>query len=70
METVNLNLAHRWFISYDIDEPIPDHSSLSKICERFGLEVFQLFFERIYVNCQVLLAVGLGKHHFLFQYAE
>ena len=51
METVNLNLAHRWFIGYDLDEPIPDHSSLSKIRERFGLEVFQLFFERIVEMC-------------------
>jgi transposase len=39
METVNLNLAHRWFIGYDLDEPVPDHSSLSKIRERYGLEV-------------------------------
>ena len=26
METVNLNLAHRWFIGYDLDEPVPDHA--------------------------------------------
>src|SRR5512147_320437 len=51
METVNLNLAHRWFIGYDLDEPVPDHSSLSKIRERYGLEVFQLFFERIVELC-------------------
>ena len=51
METVNLNLAHRWFIGYDLDEPVPDHSSLSKIRERFGLEVFQLFFEHIVQLC-------------------
>ena len=37
METVNLNLAHRWFIGYDLHEPVPDHSSLSKIRERFGI---------------------------------
>ena len=30
METVNLNLAHRWFIGDDSDEQVPDHSSLSK----------------------------------------
>ncbi len=36
METVNLNLAHRWFIGYDLDEPVPDHSSLTKIRERYG----------------------------------
>src|SRR5215212_5721800 len=51
MEMVNLNLAHRWFIGYDIDEPVPDHSSLSKIRERLGLEVFQLFFEHIVELC-------------------
>src|SRR5688572_14361798 len=51
METVNLNLAHRWFLGYDLDEPVPDHSSLSKIRERFGLEVFQLFFEHIVELC-------------------
>src|SRR5918912_24600 len=51
VEMVNLNLAHRWFIGYDLDEPIPDHSSLSKIRERFGLDVFQRFFERIVELC-------------------
>ena len=51
METVNLNLAHRWFIGYDLDEPVPDHSSLSKIRERYGLEVFQQFFEHIVELC-------------------
>src|SRR5215216_7275128 len=51
METVNLNLAHRWFLGYDLDEPVPDHSSLSKIRERFGLEVFQLFFEHVVELC-------------------
>jgi hypothetical protein len=47
METVNVNLAHRWFISYDLDEAVPDHSSLSKIRDRYGLTTFQRFFEQI-----------------------
>jgi transposase len=51
METVNLNLAHRWFIGYDLDEPVPDHSSLSKIRERYGLKAFQQFFECIVKLC-------------------
>jgi len=51
METVNLNLAHRWFIGYDLDESVPDHSSLSKIRERYGLEAFQRFFEHIVELC-------------------
>lgn len=51
METVNLNLAHRWFIGYELDELVPDHSSLSKIRERCGLGAFQQFFERIVDLC-------------------
>jgi len=53
METVSLNLAHRWFIGYDLDEDVPDHSSLSKIRERYGMEIFQQFFERIVELCMV-----------------
>lgn len=51
MEMVNLNLAHRWHLGYDLDEVIPDHSSLSKIRERYGLSVFQMFFEKIVAAC-------------------
>jgi transposase len=51
METFNLNLAHRWFIGYDLDEPVPDHSSLNKIRERYGLVAFQHFFEHIVELC-------------------
>jgi hypothetical protein len=51
METVHLNLAHRWYIGYDLDEPVPDHSSLSKIRTRYGFEVFHRFFEKIVELC-------------------
>jgi len=51
MEMVNLNLAHRWYIGYDLDEQVPDHSALSKIRDRYGLEVFLLFFERVVELC-------------------
>ena len=51
METVSLNLAHRWFTGYDLDESVPDHSSLSKIRERYGMEIFQQFFEHIVELC-------------------
>jgi transposase len=51
METVNVNLAHRWFIGYDLREAVPDHSSLSKIRDRYGLATFQRFFERIVEKC-------------------
>jgi transposase len=51
METVNVNLAHRWFIGYDLTEAVPDHSRLSKIRDRYGLATFQRFFERIVELC-------------------
>ncbi len=51
MEMVNMRLNHRWYIGYDLGEPVPDHSSLSKIRERYGLETFQRFFEHIVELC-------------------
>lgn len=51
MEMSHLNLAHRWYLGYDLDEPLPDHSSLSKIRSRYGVEAFQRFFERIVELC-------------------
>jgi transposase len=51
MESVNLPLAHRWSIGYDLDEAVPDHSSLSKIRSRYGLQVFEHFFEQIVERC-------------------
>jgi Transposase DDE domain/Transposase domain (DUF772) len=49
---VQVNLAHRWYIGYDLDEAVPDHSSLSKIRDRYGLDIFQRFFEEIVERCQ------------------
>src|SRR5215210_5459712 len=52
METASLNLAHRWYLGYHLDEPLPDHSSLTRIRQRLGLHVFQRFFEHIVELCQ------------------
>src|SRR5580693_2352658 len=41
METVDLNSAHRWYLGYGFDEPLPDHSSLTRIRVRLGLPIFQ-----------------------------
>jgi transposase len=45
-------LSIRWFIGYDLGEPLPDHSSLTRIRERYGVEVFRRFFEQIVEQCQ------------------
>ena len=51
MEVAADRLSIRWFLGYDLDEPLPDHSSLTRIRERYGLEVFRRFFERIVEEC-------------------
>src|SRR3712207_4242497 len=51
MEVAADRLSIRWFLGYDLHEPLPDHSSLTRIRERYGLEVFRGFFERIVEEC-------------------
>jgi transposase len=45
-------LSVRWFLGYDLNEPLPDHSSLTKIRTRYGIEVFRRFFEAVVEQCQ------------------
>src|SRR4051812_1946667 len=52
METANLHLAHRWYLGYGLDEPLPDHSSLTGIRQRLGVAVFERFFEHVVELCQ------------------
>ncbi|HJT55368.1 MAG TPA: transposase [Ktedonobacteraceae bacterium] len=56
MQLVADKLSVRWYLGYNLDEPLPDHSSLTRIRERYGVEVFRRFFEAIVERCQ---AVGL-----------
>jgi transposase len=51
MEVAADRLSIRWFLGYDLHEPLPDHSSLTRIRERYGLEIFRCFFERIVELC-------------------
>jgi transposase len=52
MRTVADRLSVRWFLGYNLDEPLPDHSSLTRIRTRYGLDVFRRFFEAIVEQCQ------------------
>jgi transposase len=45
--TASLNLAHRWYLGYALDEALPDHSSLTRIRQRLGIGIFERFFEKI-----------------------
>src|SRR5436309_2133285 len=52
MRQVEDRLSVRWYVGYDLDEPLPDHSTLSKIRTRYGIEVFRRFFDAIVEQCQ------------------
>jgi transposase len=52
VETASLNLAHRWYLGYALDEDLPDHSSPTRIRQRLGVAVFARFFERVVDLCQ------------------
>ena len=51
METIPMRLDWLWFLGYDIDSEVADHSVLSKARARWGVEAFRGFFERIVWQC-------------------
>src|SRR6266545_4883892 len=62
-EEADLNLAWRWFLGYELDEEIPDHSVLSKARRRFGTRAYEKFFVRIVQLCE---KAGLIQGNVLF----
>src|SRR3954453_23660922 len=57
IETASLNLAHRWYLGYALDEYLPDHSSLTRIRQRLGIDIFQRFFEEVVDLCKEAVLV-------------
>lgn len=51
METIPERLDWLWFLGYDLQSEIPDHSVLSKARKRWGVELFRSFFERVVIQC-------------------
>jgi transposase len=60
MRQAQVNLAIRWFAGYRLHEPLPDHSSLTRIRQRWGAERFKQIFQRIVRQCVDAGLVG-GK---------
>lgn len=52
VQEISLNLAYMWFIGYDLDEPIPNHSVLSKARRRFGPTIYLSFFTEVVRQCK------------------
>ncbi len=60
MRQAQVNLAMRWFAGYRLHESLPDHSSLTRIRQRWGAERFKQIFQRIVKQCVDAGLVG-GK---------
>ena len=51
MREAQVNIAIRWFIGYGLHERLPDHSSLTRIRQRWGEERFRKIFQRTVTAC-------------------
>jgi transposase len=61
--TIPERLDWLWFLGYDIDEEVPDHSVLSKARKLWGPELFKKLFEQIVTQCvEAGLADGQKLH--------
>ena len=58
MREAQVNLAIRWFIGYGLHETLPDHSSLTRIRQRWGAERFRAIFTRSVEAC---IGAGIAK---------
>ena len=58
MREAAVNIAIRWFAGYGLSEPLPDHSSLTRIRSRWGAERFRRIFTRTVEAC---VAAGIAK---------
>ena len=63
MREAQVNIAIRWFVGYALHETLPDHSSLSRIRQRWGTDVFRRVFERTVKACvEAKIATGEVVH--------
>jgi transposase len=51
ISTIPERLDWQWFLGYDLEDEIPNHSVLSKARTRWGVKAFKNFFERIVWQC-------------------
>ena len=52
-QEIQVNTAFRWFLGLDLDDKVPDHSTISQVRRRKlnGTDIFRKIFERILAIC-------------------
>lgn len=63
MREAQVNLAIRWFIGDALHEALPDRSSLTRIRQRWGEDVFRRIFTRVVRQCQLAGLVSAETVH-------
>lgn len=63
MRIIPERLDYLWFLGYGLDDPIPDHSVLSKARRRWGAAAFEKFFVRTVGQCVAAGLVDGAKIH-------
>ena len=63
MRIIPERLDYLWFLGYELDETIPDHSVLSKARARWGSAAFEKFFIRTVGQCVAAGLVDGSKIH-------
>ena len=63
MRTLPYRLDWLWFLGYDLDSEVPNHSVLSKARRRWGSEIFEMIFARGVAQCVQAGLVNGRKIH-------
>ncbi len=64
LKEVQVNLVYRWYLGYDLDEMLPDHSILTKARYRFPEPLFEQCFKHIVCLCKDAGLID-GTFHFI-----
>lgn len=57
-EEVGYNLSYRWFCRLSFKDPVPEHSSFTRVRDRFGEATYKVIFQKVVEQC---IKAGLVK---------
>src|SRR5437016_3538052 len=67
MRIIPLRIDYLWFLGYNLEDEVPDHSVLSKARRRWGVEVFERLFSQSVQQCMDAGLIDGSKLHGGFQ---
>ena len=49
---IKFNVLYRWFCDLNVQDTVPHHATLSRTRKRFGVKIFEKFFQEILMQCR------------------